>query len=282
MKYNLKEMLRDADLRGYAVPAFNFSDCWELKAILEAAAELRSPVICASNMQTVNTHTPQLLGVIAQHYIEKAETPVVFHLDHANDPAVCCELIRCGYPSVMYDGSSIAFEENIKNTRLVTDFAAQYGVCVEAEIGRIKGQNEESSYDGGSYLGSVEDAARLVEEGRCDSLAVGIGNAHGFYCEKPQLHFDRLAQINDTIDTPLVLHGGTGIPSEDIQQGIRSGINKVNVGTQLHFNYMDALRRLLAVEPMKPNVFAHMDPAVEEIKKPVREWIKVCMADGKA
>lgn len=282
MKYNLKEMLRDADLRHYAVPAFNFSDCWELKAILEAAAELRAPVICASNMQTVEAHTPELLGMIAKHYIALADTPVVFHLDHSKDVSVCFKLIEYGYPSVMYDGSSIAFEENIKNTRTVADFAAKYGVCVEAEIGRIKGQNEESTYDGSGYLGNAEDAKRLVEGGRCDSLAVGIGNAHGFYCEAPKLHFDRLSEINQRIDTPLVLHGGTGIPSADIQRAIKNGINKVNVGTQLHFNYMDSLRRNLSLEPMKPNVFDYMDLAVEEIKKPVREWIKVCMADGKA
>lgn len=283
MRFDLKELLRDADLRGYAVPAFNFSDGWELRAIMEVAAELHAPVIAASNMQVVSVHGAQLLGQWSTYFIERAQTPLVFHLDHSNDPELCKLLIDCGYPSVMFDGSMLPMEENIAATAQVAAYAAAHGgACVEAEVGRIRGRNEESQYSGDSFLASVEGAVQLVEGGKCDSLAVGLGNAHGFYTERPKLHFDRLEQINAAVSTPLVLHGGTGIPEEDIQRAIRGGINKVNVGTQLHYTYLKALQDYLKADDFKPNVLNAMLPVVEAIKEPVRKWIKVCMADRKA
>lgn len=282
MKYDLKEMLRDADLRAYAVPAFNFSDCWELQAILQAAFELKAPVIAASNMQVVSVHGAELLGKLSDHYTGNAQTPVIFHLDHSRDAQLCKTMVRYGYPSVMFDGSEMPLEDNIRLCREVSDFAHNAGACVEAEIGRIIGQNEESEYAGQDYLGTVDNAVRLAKEGRCDSLAVGLGNAHGFYCERPKLRFDRLAEINGALDTPLVLHGGTGIPEEDIQRAIKNGVNKVNVGTELHFTYVNSLKELLTQEPLKPNVLTNMLPVVEAVKEPVKRWIKTCMADNKA
>ena len=282
MKFSLKEMLQDADQRGYAIPAFNFSDGWELKAILSAAAELRSPVIAASNMQVVAVHGAELLGTLCAYYTNLAQTPVIFHLDHSNDPNLCKKMIDCGYPSVMFDGSAMPLEDNIRLSREVSDYAAEANVCVESEIGRIMGRNEESQFAGSDYLASVEGAVALAESGKCDSLAIGLGNAHGFYCERPKLHFDRLKEIDAAISTPLVLHGGTGIPEEDIQKAIQSGINKVNVGTELHHTYVITLQKNLQSSAVKPNVFEQMLPVVEAIKEPVKRWIRLCMADGKA
>lgn len=283
MRFDLKELLRDADLRGYAIPAFNFSDGWELRAIIEAATELQAPVIVASNMQVVSVHGPQLLGQWCAYYTERAKTPLFFHLDHSDDPELCKLLIDCGYPSVMFDGSMLPIEENIMATAYVAAYAVTHGdACVEAEIGRILGHNEETVYSGDSFLASVEGSVRLVEEGKCNALAVGLGNSHGFYTERPRLHFERLEQINAAVSTPLVLHGGTGIPEDDIQNAIRGGINKINVGTQLHFTYLNALQDYLKTDTFKPNVLDAMLPVVAAIKEPVRRWIRVCMADQKA
>lgn len=282
MRFDLKEILLDADQRGYAVPAFNFSDGWELTAILEAARELRSPVIAASNMQVVTVHGAQLLGALYKHYSQTAKTPVIFHLDHSNAPKLCKQMLECGYPSVMFDGSALPLEENIRKSREVTSYAASFGACVEVEIGRIIGRNEESMYEGEDYLGTAEDALRLVQESNCGSLAVGLGNAHGFYREKPRLRFERLAEINELVDTPLVLHGGTGIPEEDIQKAIKNGINKVNVGTELHFTYLSTLQKQLSEDTFEPNVVKHMEHVVEKVKEPVKKWIRICMAENKA
>lgn len=282
MRFDLKEILSDADQRGYAVPAFNFSDSWELTAILDAARELQAPVIAASNMQVVKVHGAELLGTIFKHYSNAAKTPVIFHLDHSNSPKLCKQMLECGYPSVMFDGSMLPLEENIHKSKEITSYAESFGACVEVEIGRIIGRNEESMYEGEDYLGTAEDALRLVQESNCGALAVGLGNAHGFYREKPKLRFERLAEINDLVDTPLVLHGGTGIPEEDIQKAIKNGINKVNVGTELHFTYLSTLQGRLHEDPFEPNVINHMEDVVEKVKEPVKKWIRICMAENKA
>lgn len=282
MRFDLREMLKDADNGHYAVPAFNFSDIWELRGILKAAEELRAPVIVASNMQVVDEQKPQLLESMCEYFTGISRIPLIFHLDHSRSVDLCRTMIDRGYPSVMFDGSAMPLEENIALCREVSDYAVGKGVCVEAEIGRIIGRNEESNYSEGNYLGTVEDAVRLVQEGRCDSLAVGLGNAHGFYTSRPMLHFDRLAEINEALSIPLVLHGGTGIPEEDIQKAIRNGINKVNVGTELHYTYVTTLKRELSGDDYKPNVFTTMLPVIEAVAEVVKRWIRVCMAEGKA
>jgi fructose/tagatose bisphosphate aldolase len=131
-------------------------------------------------------------------------------------------------------------------------------------------------------LGSVEDAVKLIEETGADSLAVGLGNAHGFYKGKPKLDFQRLAEVNEALDTPLVLHGGTGIPPEDIMQAIKNGINKVNVGTELHYVYLKQLAGHLDPRDIHPNIIEVMETVVQAVKEPVKRWIRICMANGKA
>jgi ketose-bisphosphate aldolase len=282
MRYSLIDMLREADENGYAVPAFNYSDIWELRAILEAARALRAPVICATNSQVSAVHSISLLGAAGKTVMERANTPVINHLDHSKSMDACFEAIDCGYASVMFDGSALPLEDNIAQTRRVADYARGKGVCVEGEVGRIRGSNVEGTYTGEDFLVLVEDAVRMAEDSGCDSLAIGIGNAHGFYKGKPQLNFERLRQVNGAVKLPLVLHGGTGIPEEDIREAIRRGINKVNVGTQLHFAYLQAM--MIQAEKLEgaTNIVDAMLPVVEAVKVPVTEWIRVCMADGKA
>ncbi len=283
MRFDLKELLKEADRRKYAIPAFNFSDTWELKAIVEAADEMNAPVIAASNMQIANTWGAELLGSICGCYTRQARTPIVFHLDHSKETKLCKSLLDNGYTSVMFDGSALPLDENIAGTKDVVKYAQSIGACVEAEIGHIKGNNEESNtQDEEDFLASTADAVRMVEESGCDSLAIGIGNAHGFYREDPKLHFERLAEINAAVSVPLVLHGGTGIPESDIQKAIQNGINKVNVGTELHFTYLNALQKLLSEGIGKPNIVNFMEPVVESIKAPVKKWIQICMAENKA
>ena len=134
---------------------------------------------------------------------------------------------------------------------------------------------------GKSIVGTLEDAILLAESTGVHSLAVGLGNAHGFYKGKPELDFVRLHEINDALSIPLVLHGGTGIPEGDIQRAIREGINKVNVGTELHHTYLAAMREYLA-EDVAPNVLFAAEKVVEAVKQPIKRWIRLCMADGKA
>ena len=275
---HLKELLAHADQKGYAIPAFNYSDIWELQAIVEAAQEAHAPVICQSHMRVVNVFSPAWLGKLGQAAMEQATVPVINHLDHCNSIALCQTAMDCGYPSVMYDGSALSLEENIENTKAVTVCAKRTGVCVEGEIGRIKGASSEGVFTGGEFLVRVEDAVRMTEEAGVDSLAIGLGNAHGFYTETPQLNFQRLQEVNRAISTPLVLHGGTGIPDAHIQQAIQLGINKVNVGTHLHHTYIETRRSTLATEDVQENILKTMLPVKHAVKAVVTKWIHLCMA----
>ena len=281
MKVSLQQLLREADRAQYAVPAFNYSDIWELLAIVETAAQLRAPVICQSHTKITDIFSVDWLGGLGRAIMDNAICPVINHLDHSASEQLCIQAIDSGYASVMFDGSSLALEENIHRTQQVTAYARQHGdICVEGEIGRIRGNSDEGTFAGGDYLADVDDVVRMAAESGVDSLAVGLGNAHGFYRQRPQLDFALLERINAAVDTPLVLHGGTGIPDEDIRKAIRCGINKVNVGTHLHDTYVKSLCRTLHDDP-EATLRPTMTTAKEAIRPVVEHWIRLCMANDR-
>ena len=193
-------------------------------------------------------------------------------------------LIDCGYPSVMFDGSMLPIEENIAATAQVAAYAAAHGgACVEAEVGRIRGRNEESQYSGDSFLASVEGAVRLVEGGKCDSLAVGLVNAHGFYTERPKLHFDRLQEIEAVSACPLVLHGGSGTPDKDVQHAIELGITKINIFSEVLAAMNRGLReKLNGIDNMSAWPCVVWTIAREEMRKTVRGKIRAFGSNGRA
>lgn len=283
MRYDLIEILKEADDNGYAVPAFNYSDIWELLAIVEAAKEESAPVIVASNAKVSMTLGLKHLGPLGEAIMENSDIPVVNHLDHSTDPDMCMKAIDCKYSSVMIDASKLELVKNIEVSKSVVSYAKGKNVCVEGEVGRIKGNTEEGKYKEEDFLVKVEDAVRLAEESGINSLAVGIGNAHGFY-KNPVLDFKRLAEVNSAVKIPLVLHGGTGIAEEDIKEAIRNGINKVNVGTHLHYTYLEKLKGLLdnGNDIKKMTIVDTMNQVKETVKIPVKRWIKICGANGKA
>ena len=208
--------------------------------------------------------------------------PIIHHLDHSNSVDLCKKAVDAGYPSVMIDASRETLEKNIEMTKAVVKYAHSFDVCVEAEIGKIKGRDYESAFDGGNFLVQVDDAVKLVEETGVDTLAVGIGTAHGFYQGKPEINFKRLAEVNEALDTPLVLHGGTGIPEEDVKKAIKNGINKVNIGTQIRYTYMSSVSRIVQEKGAVTHTIDIMQEARPYIKQVALNWIRICMADGKA
>ena len=278
----LQQMLSDADKRGYAVPSFNYSCLWDFLAIMEAAEEEKSPVILASHFSVFNMARPEICAGIGLATMKRATVPMVFHLDHSSDVNECKQAIDLGYPSVMIDASALSLEENIASVSEVVKYAQKDNVCVEGEIGRIKGNGYEGGFDGDDFLAQVKDAVALAEQSGVDSLAVGIGTAHGFYEGKPEINFDRLQEINEALDIPLVLHGGSGIPREDVQRAIKLGINKVNVGTIIHCTLMNTMRSQLMEKGENQYTLDMARPAMDEVKEVCREWIKTCMSNGKA
>ncbi len=279
---DLKELLKKADEDGYAIPAFSFSDIWDFLAIVEVVQEEKSPAIISSNPLIIKAIGVDYLAAIGEIATKSVKVPLIHHLDHSFSFELCAKCIKKGYPSVMIDGSALKLEENIILTKKVVEFAHSRGVCVEGELGRIKGRSIEDEYGEKNFLVDVTEAIQFVRETKVDSLAVGIGTAHGFYKARPELNFERLAQLNKKIKIPLVLHGGTGIPYRDIRKAISLGINKINIGTIIYFTYMNSLKKELNKGRNNPYTLEVMLPVKEKIKKVVKEGIKVCGSSRRA
>lgn len=279
---DLKRLLAQAEKGGYALNAFNCTDVWDVSAIISAAEELNAPVMIAIHQENFSQLPLEVYGVFVQHMAGAAKVPVILHLDHCTDAALCKAAVDCGFPSIMLDASFRPLEENIAAVRDVVDYAHARGSVVEAEIGRIKGQGYEGGYNGEGYLAQVEDCVRIAAETGVDTLAVGIGTAHGYYEGQPCLSFDRLAEIHRAVDIPLVLHGGTGLSREDVRRCIELGIRKVNVGTCITSTYMNSMKAQLERHGENAFIMDLIEPVRNEIRGAAQEWIKTCMGDQKA
>lgn len=238
----LKEILKGTRENGYAVGGFNFNDYEDAQGIVDGAAAKNSPVILMASVGTVKYIGMRQTVYMAKAMAESVDIPVCLHLDHAEDPDFIRECILMGFTSVMIDASRKSYEENISRTAEITEFAARFGCSVEAELGRIGGREEQILVSGqeAAYT-DPGDVPRFVAETGLDALAVAIGTAHGFYKSAPKLDFERLEEILRITKVPLVLHGGTGIPAEDLKKAVRLGMSKINVGTELKAAYTHAV-----------------------------------------
>lgn len=169
--------------------------------------------------------------------------PVGIHLDHCSDFDYIVAAMRCGFDSVMYDGSMLPVEENIKNTAEIVKVAKAFGADVEAELGRVGFASTVADQNDTDKYTKPEVAAAFCEQSGCSSVAVAIGSAHGFYKETPKLDIERLKKINAATDVPLVLHGGSGIPNDQLEVAFREGINKFNVGTEFFYLYYQTMKK---------------------------------------
>lgn len=272
------QMLKDAYQRGYAIPAFNFSDIWELLAITQAAKEERAKVYVATNMKIVKTLGFDYCSALGTQAYISSNKAAMLHLDHATDTNVCLKAVDYGYKSVMVDASACELDENIAKTKKVVEYANAKGTLVEAELGRIMGNNAEGNFTGGDFLAEVDECVKLIEATGVNSIAVGIGNAHGFYAKEPKLNIKRLKEIHVATNIPLVLHGGTGIPEDQVKECIANGIAKINVGTLLHCTYIEQLIKELNKERQGYNINELFGPVMEAVKEKVKYWIELCGA----
>lgn len=240
---NMKDLVKQADQEDYAIGSFSVANMEMVMGVVRAAEELRSPIILQVAEGRLRHSPLELIGPVMLAAARKARVPVAVHLDHGMGLPVIRQALELGFTSIMYDGSHLALEENIQNTRAVLELAAKYGAAVEAEIGRV-GRSEDGSEEGAVLITAVAEAERFYEETGVDLLAVAIGNAHGVYHGEPQLHFDRLQELDQAIPAPLVLHGGSGIGPDDFRQCIRCGIKKINVATATFNRVVDQVRQL--------------------------------------
>lgn len=230
----LKYVLERAKRGGYAVGAFNFFNLENLKGIVEAATLKESPVIAMASVGAMKIMGEKLVVAATRAISEEYETDVVLHLDHATDHDMICRCIDNGFTSVMIDASQMSFDDNVRATRKVVEYAQRYGVSVEAELGHVGGVEDHINVDEREALFTVPSEAEIfVRETGIDALAVAVGTVHGFYKSEPNIDFNRIATIRELVNLPLVLHGGTGVSNADLKRAIASGITKVNVGTEL-------------------------------------------------
>jgi len=242
-----KTMLKKAQQEGYAVPAFNIHNLETLQDVVETAAELRSPLIVAGTPGTFSYAGVGNIVAIASELARSWNHPLAIHLDHHESVSDIEAKVSAGIRSVMIDGSHLPFTDNIALVKRVTDYCHRYDVSVEAELGRLGGQEDDLIVDGKDALYTHPEQAReFVEKTGIDSLAVAIGTAHGLYTAEPKLDFERLAEIRQCVDIPLVLHGASGLPPQDIKRAITLGICKVNVATELKIAFADALKNYLS------------------------------------
>lgn len=277
-----KNMLQKAQQQGYAVPAFNIHNLETMQVVVEAAAEMRSPVILAGTPGTYLYAGTANVVAIVQQLAAEYRIPLAVHLDHHETLLDIENKVNAGIRSAMIDGSHLPFAENIALVQQVTEYCHRYDVSVEAELGRLGGVEDGISVDArDARYTSPEQAEEFVRATSIDSLAVAIGTAHGLYHGTPELDFTRLEQIRDRVSVPLVLHGASGLPDSDIQQAIRLGVCKVNVATELKIAFSDALKQHLAQHPQANDPRHYMQPAKMAMKEVVKKVIQVCGCEGK-
>lgn len=276
------DMVKNAKKEGYAVPAFTIWNAETIDTILNVAEEMQSPVILMTGPAEFNLFPPKKIASIAYLIAEDYTIPAALHLDHGNSLQQVEDCIAAKYTSIMLDFSSKPFPENVEAMKKVVKLARPKGITVEAELGSV-GKADKLSEEGidKATLTNPQEAQRFVRETEIDMLAVGIGNAHGIYSSLPKLDFERLQEIYELTQIPLVLHGGSGTPAEDLKRAISLGICKVNVASEL----VKALRDyFLSQWNAEKNMWIPVtnSKALKKIVPIVKKWIVNLGAEGKA
>lgn len=274
MLVNLKEMTKIAKKEKYAVPHFNINNLEWTRYILETCEEMDSPVILGVSegatkyMGGFNVVSLLVKGLIKDLNIT---IPVCLHLDHGSSVENCIKAIDAGFSSVMIDASKFSLEDNIKITNEVVSYAKKYNVSVEAEVGHIGGTEDGESSD--VAYAKVEDVLELVNETNIDIIAPALGSVHGLYKGEPKLDFDKMKEISEKTNIPLVLHGGTGIYDEQIKKAIECGISKININTDLQIAWSSAVREFLNNDSKEYDPRRIIGSGKEAVKEKIREKI---------
>ena len=267
---SMKDMLNKAKAEGYAVGQFNLNNLEFTQAILMAAQAENSPVIlgvsegAARYMSGFKTVVKMVEGLMEDLNVT---VPVAIHLDHGSSFEKCKEAIDAGFTSVMIDASHHPFEENIEITKKVVDYAHSKGVSVEAELGTVGGQEDDVS--GSIIYADANECVELVKRTGIDCLAPALGSVHGPYKGEPNLGFKEMEEIGNLTGMPLVLHGGTGIPTKDIQRSVSLGTAKINVNTENQIESARTVREVLAAKPNEYDPRKYLGPARDAIKETV-------------
>ena len=304
-----KELMTRAMKDGFALGAFNVNNMELIQGITEAAKELNAPLILQISKGARKYAGRTYIMKLVEAAEKETGLPIAVHLDHGPDFELCKSVIEDGFTSVMLDGSHEPLEKNIEITKKVVDYAHPKGVSVEAELGKLIGEQFDSG-EGGKVAASAvytdpNEAKIFVEKTKCDALAVAIGTSHGAYKFKaePKLDFDRLKAIRERVKIPLVLHGASsvlpeyiaicnkygaeisgskGVPEEQIKKAIKIGVQKVNIDTDLRIALTAGIRKAMAENPKNFDPREYLSPARDLVKEVVKRKIKLLGCENKA
>ncbi|MBP2662862.1 MAG: fbaA [Firmicutes bacterium] len=267
----MKELLQDARKRKYAVGGFNVFNFETLGAVIEVAEELKTPLVLGIPERLFKFVDVDILSAAMSRAAQKSSVPVALHLDHGHTYEGVMKAIRWGFTSVMFDGSALPFEENLKRTKEITRIAHSLGVSVEGELGyvgcygNIQDINDEN-------LVKPEMAHTFVEKTKVDALAVAVGTNHGVYRGGPKLNFSRLSELNSTVTVPLVMHGGSKLTKAEYSSSIQSGISKINVATDMSLAAAETVKAELA-KNQSANYIYLMSVVKNGVKDSVRRYM---------
>lgn len=283
MLVTTRDLLLDAQKGKYAVGAFNVENMEMVIAVIQSAKDTKSPVIMQTTPGTLKYASAEMFFANIKAAAEGAEVPVACHLDHGNSAATAMKALRAGYTSIMIDGSQLRFDENVKLTRTVAEMCHAVKIPVEAELGHVGGKEDTLDSSGGDkYPFTVpSEAAEFVEKTGCDSLAVAVGTAHGVYKGTPQINFDVLEKIREVVDVPLVLHGTSGVPDDQVVRCIAMGMCKVNYATDLRIAFTRGIKKFIADNPEAFDPKKYGALGIEEVKRYVTERMKILGCCGK-
>ncbi|MBU5449767.1 class II fructose-1,6-bisphosphate aldolase [Acetivibrio sp. MSJd-27] len=278
-----KEILQHAHKNNYAVGAFNISNLEIAKAVLDAASECKAPVILQTSESAIKYAGFQELSAIVKVLADKTPVPVALHLDHGTTYETIIGCIRNGWTSVMIDGSHHPLEENIAVTSEIIKVARAVGVSVEAELGRLSGVEDNISVsEKDAFYTDPQEAVTFVKETDVDSLAISIGTAHGKYKGIPKLDLDRLQEIKKLVNIPIVLHGASGVPEDQIREATKLGVNKINIDTDIRVAFSDALKEVFQNKPEEYDPRKLLTASMANMKKVVMSKIEMFGSCNKA
>lgn len=285
MLANPRDLFKKAKKGGYAIGAFNTSNFEITRAIIDTAERLKAPVIVETSEGEMDHVGADIVAAEVMALAKKATVPVVLHLDHGKGFESIRDAIRAGYTSVHIDGSSLSIEDNTNLTRAVVELAHNNKVSVEGEMGHIAGSS--SHHKDKKLKISKKDltdpvaALTFVKKTKIDTLAVAIGNIHGVYATLPQLDFERLEEISKLIKKPFSLHGGSGIPKNQIRRAIELGITKVNVNTELRMAFKEGMLNEFDLRPDEVVPYKYLPAGAEAVSKVVEQKIRLFGSVGK-
>ena len=282
MLVTLKDILTDARDNHYAVGAFNVVENVMLRTVLETAVEKQAPIIVMGLAADLEGAGWTYIAGLAKLAAEYHDIPICLHLDHCYDLDFIKQAVEHGFTGVMYDGSSLPFEENVKMTKTACDIAHPHGVSVEAELGHVGGSDLAETQHVESILTEADEVTKFVELTGVDALAVSIGTGHGVYRSEPTLNIERLAELTQATDVPLVMHGGSGTPDDQVKNAVANGITKVNVFTEERMAMFRGLKEAAKMDRIDPLPEDQFGPISRELSALVGEKIELLSSDGRA